>query len=196
MLPAQALSLIRLCCSSRDSAQSLGSSRSPDARIVKKNDFMIGCDRPFVTAGSQPSILELKYCRKRGNRPCFAETTIGIADSFGLNKLCRDRFVCVIAHSHLSPILLIAVPLPTNHLRLERHWTSHRQDDAEFCLPAHHVSVSFGGFHERIFFDHWADACHFRKMQRVLGIGWDPSQPALDLPGAENQLARRHFDGI
>src|SRR5215472_2959815 len=44
MLPAQALSLIRLCCSSRDSAQSLGSSRSPDARIVKKNNFMIGCE--------------------------------------------------------------------------------------------------------------------------------------------------------
>src|SRR5215470_16042210 len=119
-----------------------------------------------------------------------------MADSFGLNKLCRNRFVRVIAHSHLSPILLIAVPLPTNHLRLERHWTSHRQDDAEFCLPAHHVSVSFGGFHERIFFDHWADARHFRKTQRVLGIGWDSSQPALDSSRGENQLACRHFDGI
>ncbi len=52
-----------------------------------------------------------------------------------------------------------------------RAWTSHVTSDAEFCFPAHHPSVSLSGFRERVLFDHWANACHFREAQRVLGVG-------------------------
>src|SRR5215470_3324890 len=78
------------------------SARSRNTCIVKQNDFMIGCEAvryrgiPAIQVGVE--VLQ----KEQRNRSCLAETTVGITDSFGLNKLCRDRFVCVIAHS-MSP---------------------------------------------------------------------------------------------
>jgi hypothetical protein len=43
------------------------------------------------------------------------------------------------------------------------HQTSHGQDNAEFCFSAHHASVGFSSFRERVLFDHWANAGHFAK---------------------------------
>src|SRR6266446_6757835 len=57
MLPAQALSLIRLCCPSGHSSQSLGSSRSSNARVVKQNDLIIGlCFRPSAPLLARRSV--------------------------------------------------------------------------------------------------------------------------------------------
>src|SRR6266566_177494 len=124
MLPAQALSLIRLCCPSRHSSQSLGSSRSSNARIVKQHDLMIRCEA--VRDRWIPAIhIGVEVCQKEErNCPCFAETTVGITSALSLNKLCWNRFVCVIAYSlsphhsfryqHCSFKQLIAAPLPTS----------------------------------------------------------------------------------
>src|SRR5262244_1696250 len=80
------------------------SSRSPNARIVKQNDLMIDCEavryRGIPTIHVGVEVLQ----QEQRNRPCFAETTVGIADSFGLNKLCRDRFVRVIVHSNTPSV--------------------------------------------------------------------------------------------
>src|SRR5216683_7794113 len=72
----------------------------------------------------------------------------------------------------------------------------HRQDNAEFCFPTYHASVAFSGLDERVLFDHRANAGHFRKAQRVLGVGWDPARPAMNSLFADNQLHGRHFDWI
>jgi hypothetical protein len=36
--------------------------------------------------------------KEQRNRARFAESAVGITDAVGFNKLCGDRFVCVIAH--------------------------------------------------------------------------------------------------
>ena len=43
-------------------------------------------------------------------------------------------------------------------VRLRRAPTSHRQNDAELCLAAHHPRVSLGRFFERIRFNHGTHA--------------------------------------
>src|SRR5258708_24673299 len=73
---------------------------------------------------------------------------------------------------------------------------SHRQDDSEFRLPAHHASIAFSGFPERVCFDHGADTGHFRKAERVLGVGRNSRRPAVDPLPAEHQLRRQHFQRV
>ena len=58
--------------------------------------------------------------------------------------------------------------------------TSHRQNDAELCLAAHHARVSLGRFFERIGFNHGTHAGQFGEAQRVLGIGWLFPRPSLE----------------
>src|SRR6266481_2605597 len=78
------------------------SSRSPNARIVKQNHLVIPSET--VGYGGIPSVhvgVEV-FQKEQRNGSRLAETTVGITDSIGLNKVCRDRFVCVIAHTCLS----------------------------------------------------------------------------------------------
>src|ERR1700680_3493596 len=83
---------------------------SANTRIVKENHLMIrskavGYVRiPAVHVG----VEELE--KEQRNRAWFAESAIGEADIIGLNKFCRDRFVCVVAHTCLSkPVSLFRV---------------------------------------------------------------------------------------
>src|SRR5262249_11313511 len=86
------------------------SSRNPNSRIVKQNDFMIGCE-PVRYRGIPTIHVGVEVLQKeQRNRPRFAETTVGIADSFGFNKLCRDRFVGVIAHSNTPSVSALFIP--------------------------------------------------------------------------------------
>jgi len=79
------------------------SSRGADASVVKQNDLMIRreavryCRVPRIHVGVEVSKKEQR------NRPCFAEAAVRITNPVRLNKLCRNRFVCVIAHNGLSP---------------------------------------------------------------------------------------------
>src|SRR5258708_12924212 len=73
----------------------------------------------------------VRYCRvpsthvgveiceeEQGNRPCFAEGAVRITNAFRLNKLCRDWFVCVIAHGaslHSRCSLSSPSPLTQTH---------------------------------------------------------------------------------
>jgi len=74
-------------------------SRSANARVVKQNDLMIRCvavrDRWISAIHVGIEVLE----KEQRNRPCRDETTVGITNALGLDKLCRHRFVCVIARS-------------------------------------------------------------------------------------------------
>ena len=86
-------------------------SRRPNARIVKQHDLMIRCETvrnrriPAIHSG-----IEVGQKEER-NRPCFAETTVGIPRALSLNKLCGNRFVCVMAHSCLSTLLAVSALL-------------------------------------------------------------------------------------
>src|SRR6202041_610992 len=84
------------------------SSGSANARIVKENHLMIRCKAvgylriPAVHVG-----VEVPQKEQR-NRARFAESAIGEADAISLDKPCRDRFVCVIAHRvSLSNLILM-----------------------------------------------------------------------------------------
>src|SRR4029077_843325 len=87
------------------------SSRSRNARIVKQNDFMIGCEavryRRIPAIHVRVEVLQ----KEQRNRPCFAETTVGVTSALSLNKLCRDRFMRVIAHDYLSTLLPVSALL-------------------------------------------------------------------------------------
>src|SRR5580692_1899192 len=78
------------------------SSGSTNARNVKENHLMIrskavGYVRiPAVHVG-----VEVPQKEER-NRARFAESAAGVTDAIGLNKLCGDRFVCVITHRLFS----------------------------------------------------------------------------------------------
>ena len=63
------------------------------------------------------------------------------------------------------------------------HRTSHRQDDAELRVAAHHSRVSLGRFFERIGFNHGTHAGQFGEAQRVFGIGRCSRGPALNASG-------------
>src|ERR1700731_1072182 len=80
------------------------SSRSSYARIVKQNYLMIVSETicylriPSVHVG-----VEVLQKRQR-DRSCFSETTVGITDSFGLNKQSRNRLVCERGHNCFSHV--------------------------------------------------------------------------------------------
>src|ERR1700730_6688717 len=91
------------------------SSRSPNARIVKQNHLVIPSEA--VGYGGIPSVhvgVEvLQKEQRNGSR--LAETTVGITDSIGLNKVCRDRFGCVIDNTCLSnPVSIRSSPPVTD----------------------------------------------------------------------------------
>ena len=65
---------------------------------------------------------------------------------------------------------------------------SHRQNDAELCLPAHHSRVSLACFFERICFNHGTHAGEFGEPQCVFGIGWCARGPALNRSTSKNEL--------
>ena len=87
------------------------SSRGADASVVKQNDLMIRreavryCRVPRIHVGVEVSKKEQR------NRPCFAETTVGIPRALSLNKLCGNRVVCVMAHGCLSTLLPVSALL-------------------------------------------------------------------------------------
>src|SRR5215470_1852156 len=68
---------------------------------------------------------------------------------------------------------------------------SHRQNDAELRLAAHHPCVGFAGFLERIGLNHGAHAGQFCETQRVLSIRWYSGSPAAQRMTAEDELNRR-----
>src|ERR1700722_2201300 len=86
----------------RDYVRSFPSGKA-NTRIVKENHRMIrskavGYVRiPAVHVG-----VEVPQKEQR-NRARFAESAVSVTDVIGLNKLCGDRFVCVIPH-RLCPI--------------------------------------------------------------------------------------------
>src|ERR1700731_4304802 len=90
----------------RDRGRSF-SSGSANARIVKENHLMIrskavGYVRiPAVHVGVE--VLQ----KEQWNRARFAESAVGVTDVIGLNKLCGDRFACVIAHRLCSSNLIL-----------------------------------------------------------------------------------------
>src|ERR1051326_629148 len=67
---------------------------------------------------------------------------------------------------------------PMNELIFES--TSHRQNNAELCLAAHHSRVRLCGFLQWISLNHGAHSSQFSKMQCVFGIGWRSCGPALN----------------
>src|SRR5258708_25827367 len=102
----------------RDRVRSFSSGRA-NAHIVKENYLMISSKAvgyvriPAVHVG-----VEVPH-KKQRNRTRFAESAIGETDAIGLNKLCRDRFVCVIAHrlaSFQSDVLLAVLRVEGQHL--------------------------------------------------------------------------------
>jgi hypothetical protein len=67
---------------------------------------------PRRRSGQPPSsavqIPRAAVQKEQRNRARFAESAVGVTDAIGLDKLCGDRFVCVIAH-RLSPSNLILI---------------------------------------------------------------------------------------
>ncbi len=85
------------------------SSRSANARVVKKDDLMVRSKAvryrriPGIHVGVEVSKKEQR------NSTWLTETTVGVTHAVSLNELCRNRFVCVIAHSLSTPSDLYAV---------------------------------------------------------------------------------------
>src|SRR5277367_1720532 len=74
------------------------SSGSANARIVKEDHLMIrGKAVDYLRIPAIHVGVEVLQKEQR-NRARFAESAEGVTDTIGLNKLCGDRFVCVIAH--------------------------------------------------------------------------------------------------
>src|SRR5215831_10339185 len=86
------------------------SSQGSNACIVKQNDLVVRCEAvrdrriPAIHVGVE--VLQ----KEQRNRSWLAETTVGITNAFGFNELCRDRFVCVIAHRPHSNTPSISTP--------------------------------------------------------------------------------------
>src|SRR5262245_53039980 len=74
--------------------------------------------------------------------------------------------------------------------------TSHRQNDAELCLAAHHSCVSLSCFFERICFNHRTHPGQFGEVRCVLGVGWCSRNPAVHRSTATDQLYWRDLNGI
>ena len=62
---------------------------------------------------------------------------------------------------------------------------SHRQDDTELRVAAHHARVGFGGLLQGIGFDHRPHAGELGEANRVLGVGRGPRVAALDAETAQ-----------
>ena len=58
--------------------------------------------------------------------------------------------------------------------------TSHRQNDAELCVTAHHARECFLRSFEWIGFNHGTHATQLGEAQGVLGIRWSSNRRALD----------------
>src|SRR6266581_376150 len=74
--------------------------------------------------------------------------------------------------------------------------TSHRQNDAELCVAAHHSRVALGRFFERVGFDHRTHAGQLGESKRVLGICRRSGSPTLNRPISKNELWRCDFNGV
>src|SRR4029077_12848769 len=92
----------------RDRVRSFPSG-SANARIVKENHLMIrGKAVGYVRIPAVHAGVEVPE-KEQWNRAPLAESAVGETDAIGLNKLCGDRVVRVIARHHpsLSNLILI-----------------------------------------------------------------------------------------
>src|SRR5262245_15762193 len=68
--------------------------------------------------------------------------------------------------------------------------TSHRQNDAELCLAAHHSCVSLACFFERICFNHRTHPGQLCAVRCVLGVCCCSRNPAVNRSTATDQQRR------
>src|SRR5260370_14364090 len=112
------------------------SSRSRNARIVKQNDLMIRCETvryrriPTVQVG-----VEI-FQKEQRNRSWLAETTVGITNSLGLNKLGRRCLMRMVSHFCTPSISVCGT-----NVSLTTCWL-HRREGRNFQSP---VLVSMSG---------------------------------------------------
>jgi hypothetical protein len=81
-------------------------------------------------------------------------------------------------------------------LALRGRSVSHRQNDAELCVAAHHPRVGLARSFERKRFDHGPQAGEFGAARCVLGIARRPRSVALNRSSFADELYRCDLNGI
>jgi hypothetical protein len=87
-------------------------------------------------------------------------------------------------------------PLPSPAIRICYRSISHRENDAELRLAAHHPRVAFRRFFERISFNHGTHTCKFGEVQGVFGIRRCSRGPALKALTSADELDRCDLNRI
>jgi hypothetical protein len=82
-------------------------------------------------------------------------------------------------------------PLPSPAIRICYRSISHRENDAELRLAAHHPRVAFRRFFERISFNHGAHSAEFSEAECVIGIGWCQGRVKLDHWGGDVESSNK-----
>jgi hypothetical protein len=103
--------------------------------------------------------------RRQGQEICAKRAFVGSAIGPKGRRVFQFAPRPSLRHSVLDDESLDPVRLGQGHAKTHRASvilrcgpTSHRQNDAELCVAAHHSRVSLGRFFERICFNHGTDA--------------------------------------
>src|SRR5215470_11941997 len=97
----------------------------------------------------------------------------GIAPSTGINRSRRYSSIVEMA------CVAVIVQFETQDLRYSPLLQSHREDNTELRLAAHHPSIRLVGLLERIGFDHRPYSRQFGEVQCVFRVGRDSACPAV-----------------
>ena len=92
------------------------------------------------------------------------------------------------AKTHRAAVILHVKRVARDPQRFGEAKTSHRQNDAELCLAAHHPRVSLACPFERVFLDHRTHARKFGEVHRVLFIGGRSGSRAFNFLSSNNEL--------